>query len=443
MERMISERFLNRSLEAVRAQPKLVTLGRVARVTGLLVEAHVPSGRISDIVAIDRDGGSVQGEIVGFRDDLSLLIPLSDVRGIAPGALVRKTGLVADIPASDALLGRAIDPFGIPVDGGPPVLASGRVPVDRAAPAVSGRAQIKERFDTGVRAIDALLTCGRGQRVGLFAGAGVGKTILIRQIASQSSADIIVIGLIGERGCEVRDVLEGGIEKKTVVVSATSDRSPMERARGARAATALAEYFRDRGENVLLIVDSLTRYAMALREIGLASGEPPATKGYPPSVFAELPRLLERVAPSRAGGSITAFYTVLVEGDDLADPVADSARSLLDGHIVLSRNLAARGHFPAIDVLASASRVARQVTPVEVQAIADRARSILASKREVDELRSLGAYTPGTSPEHDEALVLGAAIAGWSRQKPHEVSTFQGAIATLKEQLTKSVGAKR
>src|SRR5262249_13862438 len=240
-----------------------------------------------------------------------------------------------------------------------PAIAGEEVPLEVPAPPARLREGIHEPLETGVRVVDALLTCGRGQRVGIFAGAGVGKTVLIRQIASQCDADVTVFGLIGERGCEVHDLMAERAGKSVLVVS-TSDRSPLERTRGALAATAVAEYFRDRGANVLLIIDSLTRYAMALREIGLAAGEPPATKGYPPSVFAALPRLLERAAPLASGGSITGIYTVLVEGDDMADPVADSARSLLDGHIVLSRDLAARGHFPAVDVLASASRVQRQ-----------------------------------------------------------------------------------
>jgi FliI/YscN family ATPase len=429
---MLSERAIHRALSSVRQKPRILELGRVVRVSGLLIEAHVPAVKIGDLVTIDKGEGCVSAEVVGFRDAISLLIPLSDVRGIAPGAPVH-AGAVADLGVSEALLGRAIDPFGNPIDGGPAIVATDRVPVDAPAPEVKRRAQISTRFDTGVRVIDALLTCGRGQRVGLFAGAGVGKTSLMRQIAEMTTADVIVIGLVGERGCEVRDMLDGGVEKRAVIVAATSDRSPMERSRGARAATAVAEYFRDKKKHVLLILDSLTRYAMALREIGLAAGEPPATKGYPPSVFATMPRLLERVAPSEQGGSITAFYTVLVEGDDLADPIADSARSLLDGHIVLSRNLAARGHFPAVDVLASASRVAMKVTKPEVQAVTERARALLALKREVDELKSLGAYTPGANPEYDEALALGTNILTWSKQRQNDRAKFETAIAELEK----------
>jgi FliI/YscN family ATPase len=310
-------------------------------------------------------------------------------------------------------------------------------PLDAGPPQIAEGTRIHEKIDTGVRAIDGLLTCGRGQRVGLFAGAGVGKTQLIRQIAAQSQADVVVIGLIGERACEVRDMLEAGVGDRTVICAATSDRSPMERARGARAATAIAEFFRARGKHVLLVIDSLTRYAMALREIGLSAGEPPATKGYPPSVFAALPRLLERVSPLRRGGSITGFYTVLVEGDDLSDPVADSARSLLDGHIVLSRDLAARGHFPAIDVLASASRVSRQVTTQDSQRVVDRARAMLATKKEVDELRALGAYVPGANASYDEAFTIGGKILEWAKQSPNDRSNHEDAVVGLAKILEK------
>lgn len=428
--------MLDEAARAMKRPPRVYAMGRVSRVSGLIVEAHVPSVRIGDGVDIERDGDVVHAEVVGFRDEISLCVPYSDVRGISPGALVHPRGAFP-VTVSDGLIGRAVDAFGAPIDGGPPIAPEGTVPLDAAPPDVSARRQIRKRFETGVKTIDALLTCGRGQRVGLFAGAGVGKTVLMRQIAEMSTADLTVIGLIGERGCEVRDILEDGLAKKTIVVAATSDRSPMERSRGARAATAIAEHFRDRGKHVLLILDSLTRYAMALREIGLSAGEPPATKGYPPSVFAHLPRLLERASEVEGKGSITGFYTVLVEGDDLADPVADSARSLLDGHIVLSRDLAARGHFPAIDTLASASRVARQVTSEDEQRIVERARAILATKREVDELRNLGAYVRGANPEYDEALELGARIVQWSRQRSTERFTFAEAVAGLAARLEK------
>jgi flagellum-specific ATP synthase len=265
----------------------------------------------------------------------------------------------------------------------------------------------------------------------VFAGAGCGKSVLVEQIASQANADVIVIGLIGERGREVRELMSSKRRDRMVMIAATADRSPLERVRGALAAAAAAEYFRDRGSHVLLVVDSLTRYAMALRELGLALGEPPATKGYPPSVFAALPRLLERSAPRSRGGSITGFYTVLVEGDDLADPIADSARSLLDAHIVLSRDLAGRGHFPAVDVLASASRVARRVAPPAMIQLASSARELLAQRRQAQELQQLGAYTPGVSPALDTAMAAGVRLDAWSRQQPHEASTYEATCRAL------------
>ena len=269
------------------------------------------------------------------------------------------------------------------------------------------------------------------QRIGIFAGAGCGKSVLVEQIASQADADVIVVGLVGERGREVRELMTSPRRDRMVMVAATADRSPLERIRGALAATAIAEYFRDRGKNVLLVLDSLTRFAMALRELGLALGEPPATKGYPPSVFATLPRLLERCAPRAGGGAITGFYTVLVEGDDLSDPVADSARSLLDAHIVLSRDLAGRGHFPAVDVLSSASRVARKVASATVMSLATKSREQLARRRQAAELQALGAYTIGANPVLDNALAIGERIDAWSRQPPHEPSQYEVTVRGL------------
>ncbi|RMH42239.1 MAG: FliI/YscN family ATPase [Deltaproteobacteria bacterium] len=414
-----------------------VELGRVARIAGLLIEASVPDVSVGDVVEILRPNGadSVHGEVVGFRDQVSQIIPIGEVRGLRPGALVRRE-CRAGVPVGDALLGRVVDAFGRPLDDLGPLRCAATAPLDRPAPPVRDRARVTRRFDTGVRVIDALLTCGRGQRIGIFAGAGVGKSTLVEQIALHSDADVIVFGLIGERGREVRELMAAIPDRPIVAVAATSDKSPLERARGAQAATAIAEHFRDRGANVLLLLDSLTRYAMALREIGLSAGEPPATKGYPPSVFAELPRLLERVSPMAAGGSITAFYSVLVEGDDLADPIADSARSLLDAHIVLSRELAARGQFPAVDVLASASRVAHQVTSRDAQDLAAEARRTLAVRREADELRSLGAYVPGSNPTYDAAVASGERIDRWARQRVDEHSTFDDAMAGLRAAIT-------
>ena len=285
----------------LRPQP----LGRVTEIAGTLVQIAMEGVRLGDVVVIEAAEDEVMCEVVGFRAGLLLAIPLQPARQIAPGATVRLRGAMSGIPVGDALIGRLVDPFGQPLDGGPTPLCTSRATLDGGALDIELRGQVDKRFDTGVRAIDALLTCGRGQRVGIFAGAGCGKSVLVEQIASQADADVIVIGLVGERGREVRELMTSPRRDRMVIVAATTDRSPLERVRGAYAATAIAEHFRDRGKNVLLVLDSLTRFAMALRELGLALGEPPATKGYPPSVFATLPRLLERVAPRAGGGAIT------------------------------------------------------------------------------------------------------------------------------------------
>lgn len=406
-------------------------LGSVIEVAGTIVQIAMTGASLGDVVEIECTTGDVMCEVVGFRGAVLLAIPLQPARRVAPGAVVRLRGAMSTLPAGDALIGRLIDPFGNPLDGLPPPRCTTRVPLDTPALPVEQRGGVDTRFDTGVRVIDALLTCGRGQRIGVFAGAGCGKSVLTEQIASQADADIIVVGLVGERGREVVELMGSKRRDRMVMVAATADRSPLERVRGALAATAIAEYFRDRGKNVLLVLDSLTRFAMALRELGLALGEPPATKGYPPSVFARLPQLLERCAPRAGGGSITAFYTVLVEGDDLSDPVADSARSLLDAHIVLSRDMAGRGHFPAVDVLASASRVARRVASATVLSLSTKARDQLSRRRQAQELQALGAYTAGANAMLDKALAIGERIDAWSRQAPHEPATFDATVRGL------------
>lgn len=399
-------------------------VGRIVEIAGTVIQVAMSGAALGDIVEITTGAGPAAAEVVGFRGGTLLALPFQPVRRVEPGALVHLRGARATLPAGPGLLGRLIDPFGVPLDGGGPLPCVSRVPIDAPALPVAERGEVDSRFDTGVRVIDGLLTCGRGQRIGVFAGAGCGKSVLVEQIAAQAAADVIVVGLIGERGREVRELLGSKRRDRMAMIAATADRSPLERVRGALAAAAVAEYFRDRGANVLLVIDSLTRYAMALRELGLALGEPPATKGYPPSVFAALPRLLERASPRANGGSITGFYTVLVEGDDLSDPIADSARSLLDAHIVLSRDLAGRGHFPAVDVLSSASRVARRVAPARIIELAGAAREQLALRRSAQELQSLGAYTHGVNPSLDAAIATGARLDAWSRQGPHEASDF-------------------
>jgi flagellum-specific ATP synthase len=345
------------------------TFGRVTRVVGLVVESAGPRAKVGDVCELRRGGDRpLPVEIVGFRDGRLLSVPLGDTSGIRPGDRIVARGGILSLPAGDGLLGRVIDGLGRPLDGLGPLEAPDRAPLKPAALNPLDRDPVVAPVGTGVRAIDALLTCGRGQRLGLFGGSGVGKSTLLGMMARGTAADVVVLALVGERGREVRSFLEHdlgptGLARSVVVVS-TSDSPPLVRLRAAYGATALAEYFRDRGRNVLLMMDSVTRFAMAQREVGLAAGEPPTAKGYPPSVFALLPGLLERAGNVRGRGSITALYTVLVEGDDTNEPIADAVRGILDGHIVLSRDLAGRNHYPAIDVLSSISRTMPDVTDV-------------------------------------------------------------------------------
>lgn len=423
------------------AQPE--PLGRVREITGTVILVEMRGVGLGDVLEIEASaqGGargspsSVAAQVIGFRGEVALAVPMAPLPRIEPHAAVRRREADAALAAGGDLLGRVIDPFGNPLDGGPPPLCSARRRVDSPALPIAERAEVATRLDTGIRAIDGLLTCGRGQRVGVFAGAGCGKSMLVEQIANHAKVDVIVFGLVGERGREVRELMKTARRDEMAIVAATADRSPLERARCAMAATAVAEWFRDDGRHVLLVIDSLTRFAMALRELGVAAGEPPATRGYPPSVFALLPRLVERVAPRAGGGSITGFYTVLVEGDDLADPIADSARALLDAHVVLSRELASRGHFPAIDVLASASRVARRAGGPKLAAVAARCREVLYQRKQALELQALGAYVQGANQPFDEALRLGARLDAWARQAPDEATPFEDTVRDLTQAL--------
>jgi len=397
-------------------------LGRVAAVVGLVVEGSCPAAAIGDLVEIRRaHGGPVTGEVIGLRDGRALVIPLGDVRGIAIGDAMVHLGMAAEVACSDALLGRAIDGRGLPIDDGPAIrgpLHARRLYAD--APPALRRAAITHALPVGIRAIDGPLTLGRGQRIGIMAGAGVGKSRLLADVVASAQADVVVVALVGERGREVGDFLERTLtpaaRARSVAVVATSDQSPLLRMRGAFVATAVAEHFCSEGKDVLLVMDSLTRFAMAQRELGLSVGEPPATRGYTPSVFALLPRLLERAGRFAGAGSITGIYTVLAEGDDLADPVADAARSILDGHIVLSRALASRGHFPAIDVLASVSRVVDAVVPRERLLAAQALRRLLADLAEAEELVALGAHVPGAVPALDRALARKPELLEFLRQ---------------------------
>lgn len=432
---------LGHQKQRVRAASALREEGEVIQVVGLVVEAHARGGVVGDTYEIlpHAHAPPILAEVVGFRDERVLLMPIDAVRGVGAGCRVRRRGGLAAVGVGEGLLGRVIDPLGRPLDDGGPVRTVARVPLHQAPISPLKRRPIERPLSLGIRSIDGLLTLGHGQRVGIFAGAGIGKSTLLGTMVKSARVDVSVIALIGERGREVGDFVHRilGPEglRRSVVVVATSDRSPLEQVRGAFAATAVAEWLRETGANVLLVMDSLTRFAMAQRQIGLAVGEPPTTKGYTPSVFALLPRLLERVAPSRAAGAITGLYTVLVEGDDLSDPVADAARSVLDGHIVMSRDLAAQGHHPAIDVLASVSRVMTDIVTPAHLALAGRIRSLIATAREAQDLVNLGAYVAGSNPRIDEALQAKPALDRVLRQRPDETQTLEETLLLFEKAL--------
>ncbi len=403
--------------------------------TGSVVEIIGSTAAVADfpapvgaVVEIDRaSGGTVRGEVIGFRDRWTLVFPYQSLAGIRRGGRVKLVRTVRQLRVGDGLLGRVIDAHGRCVDGRPQPMLNQRCRLDREPPLASERPRIVEPFATGVRSIDGLLRCGRGQRLGIFAGAGVGKSVLLGMMSRYTEADVNIIALVGERGRELNDFIErdlgrAGLAKSVVVVS-TSNEPALQRVKAAYTATTVAEYFRDQGKNVLLMVDSVTRFAMALREIGLATGEPPATRGYPPSVFATLPQLVER-AGTTAKGSITAFYSVLVEGDDPNEPVADTMRGLLDGHLWLSRKLASAGHFPAIDLLESISRLMSDITPPEELAAAQTIRSLLATYREHEDMITIGAYRKGSNRKVDTAIDMQEGISRFLQQQVSERSSL-------------------
>ncbi len=407
-ERTLAERLRLRR-ERVAHAPGPVVEGRLTRIVGLTLEA---SGCVAPVGALCRvvspGGATVEAEVVGFDGGRVFLMPSGPIHGLMPQARVVPTGGVSRVPLGDDLLGRVLDGSGRPLDGKPLPLGVRPHPLSGRAINPLTRKPIREPLDVGVRAINALITVGRGQRLGLFAGTGVGKSVLLGMMTRFTDADVIVVGLIGERGREVQEFIqeilgEAGM-RRAVVVAAPADDPPLKRLHGAALATRIAEYFRDQGRQVLLLMDSLTRYAQAQREIALAIGEPPATKGYPPSVFARLPGLVERAGNDERGGSITALYTVLAEGDDTNDPIADAARGILDGHIVLSRRLAESGHYPAIDIEASVSRVMPAVADAEHQARARRFKQLWSTYAQNRDLINVGAYTPGSDPGIDEAI---------------------------------------
>jgi type III secretion protein N (ATPase) len=407
--------------------------GRVTEVTGLVIRALVPGLRVGELCEID--GPALQAEVVGFRGDEAVLMPLGEPIGIGADSLVTPSGGPFEIGVSDGLCGRVLDGLGRPIDGGGPI--TGAVPwaVDRPAPDPLSRRRITRPLPLGVRALDALLTAGEGQRIGVFAGSGVGKSTLMGQIARQTEADVNVIALVGERGRELGDFLEESLgtagRARSVVVCATSDAPSLVRLKAAFVATAVAEYFRDQGRRVLFMLDSVTRVARAQREVGLAAGEPPARQGYPPSVFALLPRLLERTGTA-ARGSITALYTVLVAGGDMEEPIADEVRGILDGHVVLSRDIAARNQWPAVDVLPSLSRLMSAVADPAHRAAAGRLRELLAAYERQRDLILLGAYQRGSDPTTDEAIARLDRINAFLGQRTDEAAPFDDTLARLR-----------
>jgi flagellum-specific ATP synthase len=419
--------------------------GYVRDLIGLVVEASGLESEIGELCHVEtgRNRPAVPAEVVGFRSGRTLLMPLGDLRGVAPGRRVTASGESLSLDAGDHLLGRVLDGLGRPLDGAATGGGERRRAIAPPPPALE-RPRIAERVSLGVRALDALVPCGRGQRLGIFAGSGVGKSSLMGMIARSTSADVNVIALVGERGREVREFIErdlGDALERSVVVVATSDEPALVRIAAAFTATAIAEHFRDRGADVMLMMDSVTRFAMAQREVGLAIGEPPATRGYTPSVFAALPRLLERSGTS-AAGSITGLYTVLVDGDDMNEPIADAVRSILDGHVVLTRELAHRGHYPAIDVLQSVSRLVGEIVDPEVRHAGQELRSLLAAHRDKEDLVAIGAYQPGTDPLADAALALRGEIEGFLRQGVDEPSDAAAADAALLQLVARARDAR-
>ncbi len=409
--------------------------GTVVRLEGMMVAVADFPAPIGAQVDIERQwANSLPGEVVAFRDNLTLVYPAGDTAGVQYGNRVRLRRTSATIRAGVALLGRVLDAHGVPCDGGPLPALRERIPLHRPPPAAMSRPRIDEPISTGVRAIDGLLTCGRGQRIGIFSGSGVGKSVTLGMMARYTSAEVNVIALIGERGREVNDFLERDLgprgRARSVVVVATSDQPAIVRVKASFTATAIAEYFRDCGKNVLLMMDSVTRFAMAQREIGLAAGEPPTSKGYPPSMFSLLPRLVERSGRTTKG-SITGFYTVLVEGDDTNEPVSDTVRGLLDGHVVLSRKLAAKAHYPAIDVLESISRVMPDITTPEHRQATQIVRELMGAYRDHEDLISIGAYRAGTNPSVDVAIAMQSDIHRYLRQEVEQSSSIEAARVEL------------
>lgn len=424
--------------EAVQTTTPVDVRGRVEQVVGTIIRAVVPGVKVGELCILRNpwEDFSLKAEVVGFVRNVALLSPLGSCQGVSPATEVIPTGEILSVPVGEELLGRVLDGLGQPIDGGPALKTRHHYPVFAEAPNPMTRKIISRPLTLGLRALDGMLTCGEGQRMGIFAAAGGGKSTLLSSIIKGCSAEVCVLALIGERGREVREFIENDLgeegRKKAVLVVSTSDRSSMERLKAAYTSTAIAEYFRDQGKSVLLMMDSVTRFGRAQREIGLAAGEPPTRRGFPPSVFSELPKLMERAGNSDKG-SITALYTVLVEGDDMTEPIADETRSILDGHIVLSRKLAARNHYPAIDVQASVSRVMNAIVSKEHKKAAQRLRQILAKFAEVELLVQIGEYKKGADKEADDALAHIDKVNAFLKQGLGEKSTFEQTLEGLFE----------
>jgi flagellum-specific ATP synthase len=424
-------------LEAISSCQPMKLEGKIVKVAGLVAEGHGPGLGVGSLCLIENsEGQNIQAEVVGFRDRRVIIMPFGETRGVKPGSRIVGIDKRPVVKVGEAYLGRVIDGLGLPIDGKGMIRAEKEYPIYGDVLNPLKREIIREVIDVGVASVNALITVGKGQRIAIMSGSGVGKSVLMGMIARNTAADVVVIALIGERGREVREFIEKSLGdeglKKSVVVVSTSDSPALVRIRGSYLATTLAEYFRDKNLDVLLIMDSVTKFAMALREVGLAAGEPPSAKGYTPSVFAEMPKLLERAGTVEGGGSITGIYNVLVEGDDLSEPISDTVRSIVDGHIVLSRNLAQKGHYPAVDVLGSVSRVMRDIIDTEHLDNARRLIKVLSTYREAEDLINIGAYVDGSDSEIDFAKKMIGEIDSFLQQEIYQKATFQESVAQLK-----------
>ncbi|MEK7307108.1 MAG: flagellar protein export ATPase FliI [Nitrospirota bacterium] len=435
---MVLEKKIDRLIQYIGEIDPIKINGKVSQLVGLVIEGHGPGSAIGDICEVyPKDGGNpVQAEVVGFKEEKILLMPLGEIRGLGPGSRIAAKGRRASIRVGTEMFGRVIDGLGAPLDGKGSIWGEDEYPLYAKPPNPLQRRRIKEPLDLGIRAINGVLTCGKGQRLGIFAGSGVGKSMLLGMIARNTEADVNVIALIGERGREVNEFIERDLKegiKRSIVIVATSDQPPLVRTRGAFIATTIAEYFRDIGMHVVLMMDSVTRFAQAQREVGLAVGEPATTKGYTPSVFALLPKLLERVGIANSDGSITGLYTVLVEGDDMNDPVPDAVRAILDGHIILSRDLAIQNHYPAIDILNSVSRV--MVDIVDKQHLEDskKIREILSTYKKAEDLLNIGAYKHGSNQKIDHAIQVIDRINSYLKQGMDERFAIKESVSDLNQ----------